>query len=183
MNQAITINNVLGWDNTNFNYLNDCINQSSEVYKVIYNNDPNYNAFIDKYKLFIQNKLKLSLKAIGNFESLYDLDTSQAMVLKLTNDKIQELYNKSINSKLMLDNTWDDFLNIGSIESNTNTSIGYSGYDINNQASNFQTNKGNSKSSGGSTRLQYIQYLNETINNFVEIFVKDMIKYMCRIIY
>ena len=183
MNQAITMNNVLGWNGTNFNYLNDCINQSSEVYKVIYNNDPNYNAFIDKYKTFIQNKLKLSLKAIGNFESLYDLDTSQAMVLKLTNDKIQELYNKSINSKLMLDNTWDDFLNIGSIESNTNSSVGYSGYDINNQASNFQNNSGKSKSIGGSSRLQYIQYLNETINNFVDIFVKDMIKYMCRIIY
>lgn len=183
MNQAITMNQVLNWDGTNFVYLNECINEASDVYKMIYNNDTTYNAFIDKYKTFIQSKLKLSLKAIGKFESLYDLDTSQDMLMKLTNEKIQELYNKAINSKLMLDNTWDDFINIGSIESNTNSSIGYSGYDVVNQASNFQTNTGNSKSSGGSNRLQYIQYLNETINNFVEIFVKDVVKYMCRIIY
>lgn len=183
MNQAITLSQVLNWNGTDFQYLNECINESADVYKMINNNQAGYNAFIDKYKTFIQSKLKMSLKAVMKFEVLYDLDTAQAMLLKLVNEKIQELFNKSMNSKLMLETNWEDFTNIGSIESSNNSSIGYSGYDVVNQASNFQTNTGNMKQTGGTNRIQYIEYLNETTNNFVEIFIKDMIKYMCRIIY
>lgn len=183
MNQAITMMQVLNWDGTNYVYLNDCLNKAIKPYLTLYNNETNYTNFINKYKDFIIDKLELSLQPINQFQSLYDLDTSQAMLLKLVNDKVQELLTKAINSKLMLDNTWDDFNNIGSDLGDEQNTIGYSGYDVNNQQSDYQTNNRNTKNISSTSRLQYIEYLNTTTNNFVEIFVKDMIKLMCRIIY
>ena len=178
----LTINNILQQDsNGKYVYLRTCLDNIANSYKPLF--DTGYSNFINKYIDFLEKRLTLSLKSIGNFESLFDLETSQDMILKLLNEKFQEFINKSVNSKLMMDSSWEDFANLGLSSQESQSNIGYSGYDVANQEGNFSKSNTSGSAKGGAARIQYIMFLNETTNNFIDIFIKDVVKLICRIIY
>lgn len=179
---VLTINNILELNSTGkYVYLRTCLDNIANSYKPLF--DTGYSNFINKYIDFLEKRLSLSLKSIGNFESLFDLQTSQDMILKLLNEKFQEFINKSVNSKLMMDSSWEDFANLGLSSQESQSNIGYSGYDVNNQEGNFSKSNTSGSAKGGAQRIQYIMFLNDTTNNFIDIFIKDVVKLICRIIY
>lgn len=169
----ITVQQIMG---NNFEFIQETLNNCFNTYKTIINVSPNLQSYVD----LIAAKLKVKIKVIKNFESLYDLDTSRDMFIDLVNDMFPEFITNSIVNGLMMNSDWLDFNNLGKVKGSNEMIQNYTGFSVVNQDGQFTKNSNNSQQSGGITKLQYITYLqsyiDEKISKFLYIFKANVLK-------
>lgn len=162
-------------------------NDNLNIYKSLVQNP----AFLEKFSNFMIAKLKVKIKPIMEFESLYDVDTSTDILTDMIIDFMMDLLNEGFVEQLMLNEKWVDFDTLGQ-SNNTQAATGenimsYSGFAVQNQDGQYSktntTNSGNSAQSGGMQRLQYITFLQNTTNTKCTTFIKNIKSNMLKLIY
>lgn len=169
----ITVKEIMG---NNYELIKNTLNSCFEMYKTIINVPANLQGYVD----LIAAKMKVKMTVIKDFESLYNLDTSRDLFIDLVNDLFPEFITNAIVNGLMMNAEWLDFNNLGKVKGSNEMIQNYTGFSVANQAGQFTKNSNNSQQSGGITKLQYItflqNYIDEKISKFMYLFKGNVLK-------
>lgn len=139
---------------------------------------------LTSYKDFWANKILIKAKTLYNYDCLY-LDSQESIVddyvIDLFSDSFVRLVSSANFEKILLGN-FKTIDTLDNLKTNSKTKVGYSGYQVENQAGTY----GNSEvenTSSGTNRLQTLEYLNTITNNWVESLISTIKKNLVKLIY
>lgn len=127
-------------------------------------------------------RVDLALKKFFKFELLFTSETTTAMVEGYFAEHLINLLTSQYVDMHFINDDWmaDD---LGKDVSNLETALNYAGYNVENQQGTFQKTNSSGKTYGGLTKLQYLQFMNNHTNNWVNGFAKWFKSTLLRLIY
>lgn len=136
---------------------------------------------VNKFDGYLTFKLEKYFAPYLKYEVIYEIDTCIANLQKICSKYANDLWRWVNLQYLLLDNSFTDFENIGSMISELEQSTGYGGFSINNQDGDFQKSKSISKNNAN--RIQYLNLLLIKIDDILNRLVNESIQTICRLIY
>lgn len=176
MKMLVKVKEIMG---SNYEFIGETFNNCFNMYKTIIQVPANLQSYVN----LVVAKMKVKMKVMKEFESLYDLDTSRDMFIDMVNDMFPEFITNSIVNGLMMNASWLDFDNLGKASGKSENIQSYSGFAITNQQGQFTKNNNTMEQTGGMSKLQYISYLQGYIDEKIAKFVYNFKKNMLKLIY
>lgn len=136
---------------------------------------------VNKFDSYLTFKLEKYFAPYLKYEVIYEIDICVNNLLNITSKYANDLWRWINLQYLLLDNSFTDFENIGSMISELEQSTGYGGFNINNQDGDFQKSKSLSKNNAN--RIQYLNLLIIKIDDILNRLVNESIQTICRLIY
>lgn len=132
---------------------------------------------------YVLRKLTKMFQQYRPVQLLYDLETGRNMLVSSIESFGPELITEAISLGLMSDSYWNDFDTLGDITNTSNSKVNYTGFGLTNQQGQYSSNEAKAVSSGSTSRLQHITFLQNFTVGKCEAFVEKIKRDMFQLIY